>query len=315
MKKPMKADTLKSVDQIPSEWWGNLCQSMKLDGIRSFVEDGVVLSNSRKPIPNRWVQETFGRPEYEGLDGELIVGPPNAEDVYRRTMSAVMSRDGVADADFHLFDVMDPSKIFKERLEIIQRRSEGLERAPVILHKFPSCKQEFLDFHNEILDDGMEGSMLRLLSSSYKYGRSTLRQGWLLKFKPFDYYEGVIVGYRAQLHNANEATINEMGHTARSGHKANLIEMDTLGSLDILVPEFDHTCRVGGGFKAAQRKELWEEKESLIGKIIRVKHFPIGVKDRPRQPIFEGFRVRDDLSSDHPIFSKEFQERLTSVMQ
>ena len=47
--------------------------STKLDGVRALVIDGVVYSRSLKPIRNKHVQKLFGKKEYEGLDGELVV--------------------------------------------------------------------------------------------------------------------------------------------------------------------------------------------------------------------------------------------------
>ncbi len=68
-----------------------LLASPKLDGIRATVQGGVVLSRNLKPIRNAHTQALFGRKEYEGLDGELIVGPPHAPDCFLRTSSGVMS--------------------------------------------------------------------------------------------------------------------------------------------------------------------------------------------------------------------------------
>ncbi len=78
--------------------------SAKLDGIRAIVIDCVVYSRSMKPIRNKHVQRLFGRAGYNGYDGELIVGPANAEDVYRVTSSGVMSAGGEPDVAFHVFD-------------------------------------------------------------------------------------------------------------------------------------------------------------------------------------------------------------------
>ena len=60
----------------------------------------------------------FGREEYNGLDGELIVGEPNAVDVYRTTNSGVMSADGEPDVKFYVFDRWDwPDSEYSYRLE------------------------------------------------------------------------------------------------------------------------------------------------------------------------------------------------------
>ena len=52
---------------------------------------------------------------------------------------------------------------------------------------------------------------------------------------------------------------------------------------------------VGSGFTDAQRLDFWRNAESLIGKVIKYKSFTVGVKDKPRFPIFLGFRHKDDL--------------------
>jgi len=50
----------------------------KLDGIRVLFKDGVALSRTLKPIPNKSIQKwaAFWGDELEGMDGELIVGSP-----------------------------------------------------------------------------------------------------------------------------------------------------------------------------------------------------------------------------------------------
>lgn len=310
IQKPMKAATLNCLSEIPEKWWSNLRQDIKLDGIRAFVENGVVLSNSRKPIPNRWIQEFFGRPEYEGIDGELICGPPNAEDVYLKSYSAVMTIEGEPDVTLHGFDIMQQDTYFDVRREILQEKSASLERLLAVHGTQPRDREEAEEFHLEILSNGYEGSMFRLLQSGYKFGRSTLKQGWLMKYKPMDFIEAVICGYAPLLRNMNEATVNEMGYTARSSHRSNMEADDLLGSVEVLVPGYDLPGRVGSGFDLADRERLWAEKEDLIGRIVRIRYFPIGIKDRPRHPIFKGFRSLSDLSSDNPIFSTEFQNRL-----
>src|SRR5574340_811751 len=81
--------------------YDDLYLSPKLDGIRAVVIDGVVMSRSLKPIPNRHVQKRFRHLEY--YDGELIVGPANSPTVYRDTNSGVMAKDGDPDVRFHVF--------------------------------------------------------------------------------------------------------------------------------------------------------------------------------------------------------------------
>ena len=44
--------------------------SPKLDGVRAIIIDGVVMSRSLKPIPNKYVQSLFGLEKFNGFDGE-----------------------------------------------------------------------------------------------------------------------------------------------------------------------------------------------------------------------------------------------------
>lgn len=62
-----------------------LLASPKLDGVRAIIINGVVMSRSLKPIPNKHIQTLFADCEY--LDGELIVGDPTSKTVYKDTVS------------------------------------------------------------------------------------------------------------------------------------------------------------------------------------------------------------------------------------
>ena len=53
--------------------------------------------------------------------------------------------------------------------------------------------------------------------------------------------------------------------------------------------------RVGTGFTAAVRAELWDIRDELAGRIAKIKSFPVGTKDRPRHPVWLGWR---DLKVD-----------------
>src|SRR3989304_5176508 len=86
--------------------------SEKLDGIRMSVHNGVCLSRSMKPIPSVAVQIKFGRPEYEGYDGEIIYGHKNAKDVFNKSTRACMSHEFPKELDvnllrFYVFDQVD----------------------------------------------------------------------------------------------------------------------------------------------------------------------------------------------------------------
>ena len=84
--------------------FGYMNASPKLDGIRCTIQNGVAYSRSLKPIRNKYIQTLLGHEKYDGLDGELIVGEPNASDVYTATTGAVMRVGGLPDVRFWIFD-------------------------------------------------------------------------------------------------------------------------------------------------------------------------------------------------------------------
>jgi DNA ligase-1 len=55
--------------------------------------------------------------------------------------------------------------------------------------------------------------------------------------------------------------------------------------------EFD----LGTGFTSGQRRDLWVGRGKLKGKLVKYKFQPTGVKDKPRFPVFIGFRDARDL--------------------
>ena len=101
--------------------------STKLDGVRSLVIDSVVYSRSLKPIRNKYVQKLFGKPEYNGMDGELVVGDIYAKDVFQKTTSGVMSAEGEPDVKFYVFDICNrPEETFTARQFILHHKLKNL---------------------------------------------------------------------------------------------------------------------------------------------------------------------------------------------
>lgn len=262
--------------------------SPKLDGVRALVRGGLVLSRSLKPIPNRHVQLMFGRPELEGLDGELILGDPTHPEAYRRTVSAVMSIEGEPDVDFHVFDRWDRDYPYTEIT-----LSYGLT--------IPVCStlirtmEELEEYEVALLDKGYEGVMLRDPQAPYKFGRSTVKEGYLLKLKRFADSEAEIIGFEELMHNQNEATINETGHTERSTKQDGLLPADTLGALIVRDIHSGVEFKIGTGFTAAERQKFWNLRATLRGALVKYQYFPTGSKEKPRFPSFQGFRHRIDL--------------------
>jgi DNA ligase 1 len=272
-----------------------LLASPKLDGVRAMVKDGVVMSRNMKPIPNAYVQQLFGKKQWtEGLDGELIVGLPTDKNCFRNTMSGVTSADGRPNVTFWVFDYIDDCKEFVARLKAAVFYIKNRDAVQHVHHQLVESESQLLEFEELCLVAGYEGVMLRDPMGRYKHGRSTLREGGLLKLKRFEDAEAVVIGYEELMHNGNEATKDELGRTKRSSHQANKTGRNMLGALHVQGPG-QLPFHIGTGFDDATRTELWIDPERMLGRTVKYRYFPSGSKERPRFPVFLGFRDPIDL--------------------
>lgn len=281
--------------------------SPKLDGVRAAVKgvENDLLSRKLKKIPNHYTRSLFENSRLRDLDGELIVGPPTGEvdgvNVYNRTVSGVMTHEGEPDVFFYVFDWSgDPTMPYIDRLDcmrgiIDKLPRELLMRVVPVPTKLIATIDELKAYEEECVQAGYEGVMVRSLTGRYKFGRSTLKEGILLKVKRFADMEATIVGFTEKYSNQNEATIDELGHTKRSSHQENMVPTGTLGALVCSAENYEFTFDVGTGFTAKMREDFWNNREQLMGRMIKIKYQPSGEKDRPRFPVFLGFRYAIDL--------------------
>lgn len=283
--------------------------SPKLDGFRAVIIDGVVMSRNLKPIRNKHVQRLYGREEFNGFDGELIVGDPTAKDCFNVTSSGVTRADGEPDVNFYVFDRMQYDVNWIGRFGSISDAENICRVEHILVFDANGVKEE----EQRYLEQGYEGLMIRAPDGPYKEGRSTTREGWLLKLKRFEDSEALVIGMEEKMHNSNEATTNALGRTQRTSHQENLIPLDTMGALIVRDLKTGVEFNIGTGFDDAERLRWWESMGSTPGGrttdnagglvftvlipsiIVKYKHFAIGSKDKPRFPTYLGIRHPDDV--------------------
>lgn len=290
---------------VPAKLKFPLCAQLKLDGIRCVIVDGKPLTRSLKEIPNREIFDALSDSKLEGFDGEIIVGPILAKDAYRRTASFVMAPDKTGEPwCFHVFDRWDSSLGFEDRHRGAASIA-GLAAAPNSLrirmlgYATANNAAELEDFERAILLWGGEGVILRDPAGRYKFGRSSVTKGELLKLKRFTDFEAEVIGVYELMHNGNEPTRNALGRTERSSAQAGLVGTGTLGGLILRAlngPWAGVEFRCGTGFTADYRRALWElAADGLLGKTAKIKAFEVGAKDKPRFPVWLGWRDRSDF--------------------
>ena len=271
--------------------------SPKLDGIRCVMRNGQPLTRSLKPIPNRHIRAALhGLPDF---DGELIVGDPTNPLTWNTTSSAVMTHDGELDFTYYVFDMSaGDATPFEARTRTAKTRAGmyGPNVRYLHHHRVDSIEQ-LMTAEEEYTRAGYEGLMIRSLTGPYKFGRSTAREGHLLKMKRFDDLEASVVAIQEGKMHIGGATVNALGLQERDHKQENFTETGALGALVCQIAGSSGTeCiqfSVGSGFTAEQRENLW--KEDLIGKIAKVKHQGWTVEGKPRFPIFLGFRDEKDM--------------------
>lgn len=324
MFKPNLAGTPKSDADIPFP----VLASPKIDGVRAMRHD-LVMSRSMKPIPNRFVQDILGMGALRGLDGELTVGPATHPNCMQNTTSGVMAIDKTPLFQFHVFDRFDrPDMPFHDRLALaghqvheiqlawsgsaarqqwinkaVEARLDGYPTGPIVgdcpIVLVPHVRIENLEqlaaYEAERLAEGWEGVMVRSMHGLYKQGRSTPREGGLLKIKRFTDDEAEIIGFVEEMENTNEKVTNELGRSKRSSHKAGKVGKGTLGAF-ILRNKAGVEFQCGSGINDALAATVWANQDRYMGQLVTYKSFLIGVKDAPRHPVFKAFRHPLDIS-------------------
>jgi len=269
--------------------------SPKLDGIRAVKRGGVIMSRKLKPIRNEFVQDALrGLPD--GLDGELIVGSPTAPDVFKRTTEGVMSADGEPDFYYYVFDFLHPDKPdlpFSFRYHHVCGVSAKYHftRVVKVEHHPAQNADEVRALETCYVAAGYEGIMIRAVDGPYKFGRSTLKEGYLLKLKRWEDAEYEVYGFVEQMHNENVLETDERGYAKRSKAKVGLVGAGKVGAVLVrsILPH-GHVAEVGSGFIDAERVDMWQNQSAYIGRVMTVKYQGFTPDGKLRFPIFKGWR-------------------------
>lgn len=274
-----------------------LIGSPKLDGIRALVRGGKLVTRKLLAVPNHHIQNALGHKVFEGLDGELVAGLSYGKGVFNRTSSAIMSREGQPPVTYHVFDNWEMGQdAYVTRMMSLPgskdlfetKDGKGYVRIRKLTHKVLESPEDVLQYEAAMLLKGYEGIMLRHPKGLYKYGRSTLKEGWLIKVKRFEDGEAVVYGIIEQRYNGNEATINDLGLAKRTSHKANKVGKGTTGALQVRDMITGVEFEIGTGMDDETRIRFWSHPP--IGKVVKYKSQPVGVLNKPRFPVFLGIR-------------------------
>jgi len=288
----------------------------KLDGIRVLKVDDKIVTRKFKELPNISTRNKLNFLLPNGMDGELML----RNGTFNEIQSQIMSFNGDPDFVLYLFDyvkdslnkpyldrVIDLKQWFDSTLlkfMVASKIPMGIttvdpenfkDKVRLIVPKEINNSDELLQYEQECLKLGFEGVMIRVANSKYKCGRSTEKEGILLKLKRFEDSEAKVLGFTEKLRNDNIQEEDIFGLSKRSHKKDGMIPANTLGALLVKDIVTNVEFEVGSGFDDIIKKEIWENQSKYLGKLIKYKFQPVGVKEKPRFPVFLGFRDLSDL--------------------
>jgi len=227
--------------------------SSKLDGIRGVYMKGKLFSRNMKLIEGFEELEKELNMISQKYNLELIDGELFSKDIpFQVIQGYVMSRKNINVEDkekikFCCFAVQKKEGIFttKEMIYLLNLIKEQNDLKYVEILEYKEIKnEEILEETQKMIDKGYEGLMLRHPNVSYNNGRSD----HLLKVKFF-----------------NEIDLTIIGFIEGEGKYKGM-----LGALDCHNEVIN--TEVGTGFNDEMRKEIWDNQNKYLNKIVSIKY-------------------------------------------
>ena len=298
VRKPMLAE-----DVVESKLRFPLIAMPKIDGVRGWNPHGTLLGRSLKQHANVHVTKLLSYKAFAGIDGELAEGSATSPTLCRDTTSLMNSIDKQPqNLTWFAFDYITERTAgltYQSRVHYLQEAIDKLGHLGIKpVHPMVGVKslEELQTWETKWLDMGYEGVIVRDPNGRHKEGRSTPTEGGLLRIKRFVEEEGVVVRVLEGNANTNPAKLNELGKTERSTHKAFMVPNGMVGTMVVEMLKTGQVVDVAPGcMTLAERIECWKDQSLIVGHVIKVKSFPVGVKDKPRFPTFQSRRAPSDM--------------------
>jgi DNA ligase-1 len=194
---------------------------------------------------------------------------------FNEVQSLIMTRDGEVEGfGYWIFDWVKDN--LEKRYEL---RCQDMRH---YIMDDPDSTQQVLfpirfydnSFTTLMVGKNMEGVILRTSESPYKCGRSTLQEQYMLKYVVFSRDEACVIGFLPLIRDNGKVT-------------------KLLGSL--IISWKGEILNIGSGFSNEERFTIWNKQGDYLNKVVTFKYKPHGMKDKPRMPIFVGFRDSDDI--------------------
>ena len=217
--KPMLCKVLDKTNKklTDKKWYG----SYKHDGVRMllFLRDGEVHTSSRGggnyDIPATYIRQdpyiVQLLTENEGLilDGELYRHGWNLQKISGLARKETLEEDH-KQLCYHCYDIVDESSTFKQRVERLNKFKQNCpenSKLIIIEQRLISGLDSIMEMHNEAVENGYEGLVIKDPNKEYKCGA---RDNRALKVKEFVDDEFKILGLVEGLRDEDMCFLMEM---------------------------------------------------------------------------------------------------------
>lgn len=260
--KPMKALAYQDVsnfDEIANNHWA---ASRKLNGVRCMMRwDGKKVTTSSRGgkdydhsiksiINNPSIINYFKNHPTIQLDGEIYKHGWSLQKIsglVRKSYAEEQSQ-----LEYHVYDIIDTQNLdasFDERYHWLSE-VENLYMINVCEHIIIQGKDEIWQYHNNWVEEGYEGLVLRNLEM--KYGFNKRNKEYMVKVKSFKDKEFEVIGYKLGLRGTDDLIIlclNEDGKQFSAKADGNTTEKQ------YIIDNFEELKKLGGTVKFFERSE------------------------------------------------------------
>ena len=271
-----KAMLAHKFDKSRVDWNQAVYIQPKLDGVRClFTKDGAFSRNHKQFMNVRHIEMAlksfFDQHPNVTLDGELY--NHKLKHNFEKIISLVRKqkptdtdrRDAQHLVQFHCYDYIDnDNQSYAERQANLTCSNIYDAQVKYVQAKRVTSYEQARDIHAQYLEDGYEGSIIRL-NGLYKQGRSYD----LMKFKDFSDTEATIVGY-------------EIGKGKRSGTLGKFLMLDDEG--------VKFGCPPGKGYTYKDLADMLKNIDQFIGKRATFTYFQRTNAGSYRHPLYKGLR-------------------------
>lgn len=151
-----------------------------IEGIKVVVIEGKARTSSLREFPNNYIYDLLSQPELNNCDGEVIVGS-----LRNHTTVGIKAIDGQPDFTYYVMDLINIDVEYQERIETAAQLDilSTHPRIQLLAPEYVTNQEQLKAALVKLQKQGYNSSILRNPKGLYKEGRSTVKEGYYVKFK------------------------------------------------------------------------------------------------------------------------------------